>query len=141
MMYGVYAGAGTSMLILSMVVFKTCYELCCGNKNTDWKDIPETVGHNFLTMNSCTICCIQEQSVIVAQNKWRIQCAFSCCQLVPPEKSQKPGGEGPIYRPIQYPEDIQAALAQVTKTIATPLQKSQTVSFGNINLKGALIFI
>jgi hypothetical protein len=50
--------------------------------------------------------------------------------LVPPEKLQKPGGEGPIYRPIQYPEDIQAALAQVTKTIATPLQKSQTVSFG-----------
>jgi hypothetical protein len=49
MMYGVYAGAGTSMLILSMVVFKTCYELCCGNKNTDWKDVPESVSRSFCT--------------------------------------------------------------------------------------------
>jgi hypothetical protein len=48
--------------------------------------------------------------------------------MVPPEKLQKAGGEGPIYRPIQYPQEIQAALMQVNNTIATPLQKSQTVS-------------
>lgn len=48
MMYGVYAGAGTSMMILSLVVFKTCYDLCCGNKKQgDWKDNPETVSNFF----------------------------------------------------------------------------------------------
>jgi len=40
MMYGVYAGAGTSIMILLIVVIKSCIDLCTA-KPADWKDIPE----------------------------------------------------------------------------------------------------
>jgi len=53
---------------------------------------------------------------------------FNSCFLFHQIPNEKPGG-GPMYRPIQYPEEIQAALAQVNTAVSVPLHKTVVVSF------------
>ncbi|XP_059475922.1 uncharacterized protein LOC132196962 isoform X2 [Neocloeon triangulifer] len=86
MLYGVYAGAGASALILILVIVKSCIDLCT-DKPVDWSELPEN-------------------------------------GQIPGEKTRKPADDTPLYRPIQYPDEIQAALAQVNSAISLPLQQT-----------------
>ncbi|CAB3376794.1 Hypothetical predicted protein [Cloeon dipterum] len=93
MMYGVYAGAGVSVLILLVVILKSCIDLFMG-KPVDWGDLP---GNG---------------------------------QEIPDEKMRKTAADdAPLYRPIQYPDEIQAALAQVNSNIS--VQLGQTALTGS----------